>query len=255
MTAGELGAVEVAAWLEAEMYERGKRKRPSTSNHYGWLYPSNAGECPRRLVLRATEGEPSPPLIALGAGFIGDAIHGHIQDLVSKKVADEEPVHEERRMIYKFPFGELWGRIDTEFKKSKLIVDWKSKSDFAFGKIRSAPEPKEVAQVNLYLYERVVATDDDSWSGALVYINKAKFEIIGHEVPYDETLVRKTLKDFIKVHKSLENGTLPDKRESKNHPDCFFCPFKTRCWGAQKDEEGPKTKRKSRFRIRERNSD
>lgn len=231
----------ITALVDKKIYEDNKAK--AAEHAPGKLYPSSVHKCARALCYELLGYErPEMDARILKIMDNGNFVHDRYQKMWKEMgilVADELPIKEENLRIS--------GRMDAllNIENHMAIGEIKSAGDSPFSKMKQSntPDPKYVAQLQLYLHLSNIDL------GVIYIENKNTQDVLEFWVEYDasycESLFKKlqTVREYAdsnkiisrKLASELDSFMVDEKKMSKGEYStysyyCRYCDYREECY-------------------------
>ena len=221
--------------------------------------------CARKVVFSRdpvrikTSEYPYPASIA--NFFLGNAIHGHFQREVFKRLKGITVEETEYRLESEYIKGSVDMIISYEEPKTgerqKAVLEFKTADNDKFQWMKeNGPKPEHREQITLYMGETGIH------EGYIIVVNKKFFEkrtpvckaLEGIAVPQESPFLQFKIDCSEQLYRSLKDRCLDYMRQIKEYKEdgivpnkpagawpygmpCFWCSFRTQCWGQEAYEE------------------
>ncbi len=205
-------------------------KREQRAKTIGRYYPSEIGLCMRKLYYsyRFTS-ETDPELMKIFE--VGNIMHDFVVKVMkSDKNPEVELVKSEFPLRFDADDFVVSGRVDNliliKADGRQVLVEVKSTGEVDF--VKEAP-PHNKMQLQLYMHITGIH------NGILLYVDKKNLQSKVFTVEYDEEESKRIIERFGTLHRSLQEGKMPEAEARKAKETtwmCKFCEFRERCYAA-----------------------
>lgn len=124
------------------------------------------------------------------------------------------------------------GYVDGRFEE--YLLECKSVKDTTFSKVKAGEISNEwYGQIQTYLHQLGLK------AAYLLVKNRTTAEVLPPiRIDFDPKYLKKRRQVLAEVHEAVTSGGLvPREHETRNNDECFFCKFKTKCWGLDPSKE------------------
>jgi len=199
----------IEKYLDKKQEDDSSKHLPLLDNEF---YASSVGGCPRLIYYSKVFPDRKKDPKSLKVFVLGNLVH----DFLQKEVLSGES---EVPLVIETKGVKIKGRLDQV--DDNFIYEIKSVSTLRF--VKEQPQKHHVLQLMLYLkaFKRE--------KGKIVYVEKNTFDIIEHEIVFDEKIYDEAVEGFVSVFQSMSKNALPDK--TSEEWACKHCLFKKECDG------------------------
>lgn len=194
----------------------------------GWYYPSQIGQCMRKVWLGFKEPKETEPEL-IKVFHSGNIIHEFIT-----KVLESDKTPDIKLLETEIPFKverkgfTISGRADNIFlvRAENKVFLLEVKSIKSITKHLVKPQTPHMMQIQLYMQALSVP------NGIILYIDKTNLKTRAFEVSFSQAEVDKALERFDTLHESLTSGKMPGPEAIGNKEMeymCVNCEYKDKC--------------------------
>jgi CRISPR/Cas system-associated exonuclease Cas4 (RecB family) len=216
--------------IEAYLFREQKAK---TSGRY---YPSEVGQCLRKVWFSYKQPKPIEPNVAK-IFEAGNMMHGFVVDVIrSEKNPEIELLETESPLTAEYGDFIVSGRIDDiiliKQNNEKFIVEVKSCKD-----VEKIWEPSRQYIMQLQFYMHVTGIH----RGMLLYVEKNTLKSKSFFFDYDQAMAEGIVGRFTELNTNLKQDTIPEpeaKVDRKMRWMCYYCNYRQECDNVDGDKYG-----------------
>lgn len=196
-----------------EKNNSGKVRVPLKDNEF---YASSAGGCPRAMYFEKVIGGKEFDTDTQRIFLVGNLMHDFLQQKVFKSGESEQSLTVDENGI------KIFGRLDHI--DGDVVYEFKSTNSLK----NVMNEPNDHHKKQLMIYLKALGKKQ----GKIVYVEKNTFDIVEHDVVYNEQAFNRVLKEFMLVSYAVQDRVPPVFKDDWR---CRYCNWRKECKEALKD--------------------
>ena len=202
-------------------------KRDSRPKEVGRYYPSEIGNCLRKVWFSYTKPKAVDPNV-MRIFEVGNIMHGLVVDVLkSEKNPDIELLESESPLRMNVDDFVASGRIDDiivlRSNKEKMLIEAKSCKSIKFVE---TPNNSYIMQLQFYMHATGIH------KGVILYIEKNTLKSKVFPFEYDKVIAGEIINRFRKLNKYLKENKIPPqeaKQKEGMNWMCNYCMYKEEC--------------------------